>query len=57
MHEALWITVASVLAALDISRAKDDKGREIIPAEEYSYGFMWCVFRSGLKCMENDCFV
>ena len=39
----MWITVVSVLAAFDISRAKDEQGHEIVPAEEYSYGFFWCV--------------
>ncbi|EKM54962.1 uncharacterized protein PHACADRAFT_255217 [Phanerochaete carnosa HHB-10118-sp] len=39
-HEMLWITIASVVAAFDIVKAKDEAGREIVPPGEYHYGFM-----------------
>lgn len=39
-YETMWLAVASVLAAFDISRVKDDSGNEITPKEEYEYGFM-----------------
>ena len=39
-YEALWITIASVLAAFEIYKAKDSNGNDMIPNEEYSAGFM-----------------
>jgi len=52
---SIWITVATVLATFEISRAKDDDGKEIIPKIEFSTGITShaapfpCVFtpRSG----------
>lgn len=39
-YEALWLAVASVLAAFTISKAKDEEGNEITPEAENVYGFM-----------------
>jgi len=36
----LWITFATVLATLNIGRAKDENGEEIIPSGEYNSGFL-----------------
>ncbi|THH13309.1 hypothetical protein EW146_g6885 [Bondarzewia mesenterica] len=37
---SIWITIASVLATFDISKAVDDDGKLIEPAEEYSSGLV-----------------
>jgi hypothetical protein len=33
---SLWITIASILATLDIKKAHDESGNEIEPSYEYS---------------------
>jgi hypothetical protein len=33
---SVWITIASMLATLDIKKARDDSGNEIEPSYEYS---------------------
>ncbi|KAF7350121.1 Cytochrome P450 [Mycena venus] len=37
---SLWITVSSVLAAFDITKAVDEDGREIEPSYEFDSGFI-----------------
>lgn len=37
----LWITFATVLATLNITRARDQHGNEIIPDGKYNSGFLW----------------
>ena len=44
-YEAMWISIAVVLATLTITKARDERGLEITPKEEYSSGFMMCVLR------------
>lgn len=44
-YESLWIAVASVLAAYDITPALDDEGRPVIPTTEPNVGFASYVFR------------
>ncbi|KIJ40995.1 hypothetical protein M422DRAFT_172679 [Sphaerobolus stellatus SS14] len=36
----LWITFATVLTTLDIGRAKDENGQEIVPDGRYNSGFL-----------------
>ncbi|KAF8509027.1 cytochrome P450 [Hysterangium stoloniferum] len=36
----LWITFATILATLHIGRARDEKGKEIIPEGRYNSGFL-----------------
>ncbi|EKM54976.1 uncharacterized protein PHACADRAFT_142803 [Phanerochaete carnosa HHB-10118-sp] len=38
-HEIMWIAVACTLAAFNISKARDEHGREIPPSGEYDVGF------------------
>lgn len=42
-HESLWITMATVLAAFDVGKAKDTDGKDATPAAECIPGFMWCM--------------
>lgn len=37
---SLWITVASILATFDITKATDEHGKEIEPSYEYDSGFI-----------------
>ncbi|KAJ7483509.1 cytochrome P450 [Mycena latifolia] len=37
---SLWITIASILATLDIKKAKDENGKEIEPSYEYFPGLV-----------------
>ncbi|KAI0071338.1 cytochrome P450 [Panus rudis PR-1116 ss-1] len=39
-NETLWIVIASVLAAFEITPAVDEKGEKIIPTEEFSPGLL-----------------
>jgi hypothetical protein len=39
-NASLWITVASVLATFDITKALDVNGREIEPSYEFDSGFI-----------------
>lgn len=36
----LWITVVSVLATMNVEKARDEFGREIVPKDEYTTGFV-----------------
>ncbi|KAJ7800174.1 cytochrome P450 [Mycena olivaceomarginata] len=49
--DSLWITVASLLAAFDITRAVGEDGKEIEPSGEYLSGLAWIPlpFRSSIK--------
>ncbi|KAK7687283.1 hypothetical protein QCA50_009788 [Cerrena zonata] len=38
--DSLWITIASILAAFTIEKAKDEMGRPIVPTEEYEPGLV-----------------
>ena len=43
-YESLWITIASLIATFDVSKARDEQGNEITPTAEYEPGsFLWCV--------------
>ena len=42
-RNALWIAIASILATFNISKARDEEGNEIEPADEYTSGFISCV--------------
>jgi hypothetical protein len=41
--DSLWITVASLLAAFDITKAMGEDGKEIEPSGEYLSGLAWYV--------------
>ncbi|EKM49100.1 uncharacterized protein PHACADRAFT_214509 [Phanerochaete carnosa HHB-10118-sp] len=47
-YEALWLAVASVLAAFSIAKAKDEHGADVTPDAEYEYGFM--IFPKPFGC-------
>lgn len=40
-YESLWMAMATVLAAFDISKAKDADGKDVTPVAECVPGFMW----------------
>lgn len=42
-YESMWFNIASVLAAFNLSKAKDEHGAEITPSGEYIMGFLWYV--------------
>ncbi|KAI0348407.1 cytochrome P450 [Trametopsis cervina] len=39
-YDSIWITVASLLAVFNFTKAKDAKGNEITPSGEYNMGFL-----------------
>lgn len=41
--ESMWITIATTLATLTISKAKGPDGQPITPKGEYFEGFLWYV--------------
>ncbi|KAK7049828.1 hypothetical protein VNI00_005258 [Paramarasmius palmivorus] len=42
-ESSIWITIASILACFDISKAVDESGVPIEPSGEYTSGMLWCV--------------
>lgn len=42
-YEAMWLTVACLLAVFDFDKAKDEQGEYIIPEDEIISGMLWCV--------------
>lgn len=40
-YEAMWITMACLLACFDFKKAKDEHGRVIEPKEELICGVLW----------------
>ena len=40
---SIWISVASILAVFDISKAVDERGNVIEPVHDYVSGVIWCV--------------
>jgi hypothetical protein len=54
----LKLTVASVLSVFDLSKAKDEAGREIEPTKEYHESMFWSVqFQLALFTTINSCFL
>lgn len=43
-YESLWVAVAAVIAAFDITKAVDAHGAVIEPSGEYTDGFLSYVF-------------
>lgn len=41
--DTLWIAVASILAAFDISQVRDEQGNEITPEVKLQPGAIWLV--------------
>jgi hypothetical protein len=41
---SVWIAMATILATLNIRRAVDENGEEIIPQPEFSSGLTWYHF-------------
>jgi Na+-driven multidrug efflux pump len=55
---AIWITVASLIAAFDITKAVDENGETIELSHEYSHILLWWVvfaifFRHELNSKKN----
>lgn len=40
---SVWISIASILATFEISKAKDANGKEIHPDPEFTTGIVWYV--------------
>ena len=40
-YESLWLSMASVLAVFDISKAVDDFGKPVTPSGEFTETFVW----------------
>lgn len=40
---AVWITIASMIAAFDITKPVDENGQVIEPSQEYISELVWCV--------------
>lgn len=40
-YEAMWITIAQLLATFEIHKAKDANGNPITPSEDIILGFAW----------------
>lgn len=41
VYEAMWLTIASLLAVFEISKAKDDRGEPITPKDDLLCGLLW----------------
>lgn len=49
---SIWLAIANIIAMFDIRKVRDNAGREIEPAVEFTSGSVRCVSRA-LTCYVN----
>lgn len=47
VYEAMWLTIASLLAVFEITKAKDERGEPITPKDDILCGLLWYVWTHG----------